>query len=126
MWKASSPFHSSILDRSMSRTSRGRSTRGAGPRMHHRERRPALRDRPASPLSPSSLSQIWAASRNRDISPTAMTEEIITLLSSVPDLFVIARNSTYAYKGLAVDVRKVAQDLGVRYVLEGSVRRAGD
>jgi adenylate cyclase len=54
-----------------------------------------------------------------------MTEDIITLLSSVPDLFVIARNSTFAYKGQSPDVRKVAGDLGVRYVLEGSVRKAG-
>ncbi|MBT3331074.1 MAG: adenylate/guanylate cyclase domain-containing protein [Rhodospirillaceae bacterium] len=55
-----------------------------------------------------------------------MTEDIITLLSSVPDLFVIARNSTFAYKGQSPDVRKVAADLGVRYVLEGSVRKAGN
>ena len=53
-----------------------------------------------------------------------MTEDIITLLSTVPDLFVIARNSTFAYKGRSFDVRDVAKDLGVRYVLEGSVRRA--
>lgn len=53
-----------------------------------------------------------------------MTEDIITLLSTVPDLFVIARNSTFAYKGQSVDVRKVAKELGVRYVLEGSVRKA--
>ena len=44
----------------------------------------------------------------------------------MPELFVIARNSTFAYKGQSPDVRRVAADLGVRYVLEGSVRRAGD
>jgi adenylate cyclase len=55
-----------------------------------------------------------------------MTEDVITLLSTVPGLFVIARNSTFAYKGQATDVRKVAADLGVRYVLEGSVRKAAD
>lgn len=55
-----------------------------------------------------------------------MTEDIITLLSTVPDLFVIARNSTFAYKGKSPDVREVARDLGVRYVLEGSVRKAGN
>jgi TolB-like protein/class 3 adenylate cyclase len=55
-----------------------------------------------------------------------MTEDVITLLSSVPDLFVIARNSTFAYKGQSPDVRMVASDLGVRYVLEGSVRKVGN
>jgi len=55
-----------------------------------------------------------------------ITEEIITALSKVPRLFVIARNSTFTYKGKPVKVQKVAEDLGVRYVLEGSVRKAGD
>ncbi len=55
-----------------------------------------------------------------------MTEDIITDLSNISGLFVIARNSTFTYKGKAVKVRQVAEDLGVRYVLEGSVRRAGD
>lgn len=55
-----------------------------------------------------------------------MTEDIITLLSCVPDLFVIARNSTFAYKGQSPDVRKVGRELGVRYVVEGSVRKAGE
>ena len=54
-----------------------------------------------------------------------LTEDIITGLASMPWLFVIARNSTFVYKGTAVDVRKVGRDLGVAYVLEGSVRRAG-
>jgi adenylate cyclase len=55
-----------------------------------------------------------------------MTEEIITALSKVPDLFVIARNSTFVYKGKPVNVRKVSEELGVRYVMEGSVRKAED
>lgn len=55
-----------------------------------------------------------------------MTEDLITDLSKVSGLFVIARNSTFSYKGQPVDVRRVAKDLGVRYVLEGSVRRSGD
>jgi TolB-like protein/class 3 adenylate cyclase/Flp pilus assembly protein TadD len=55
-----------------------------------------------------------------------MTEDLITDLSKVSDLFVIARNSTFVYKGRSVPVRQVSEDLGVRYVLEGSVRRAGD
>jgi adenylate cyclase len=55
-----------------------------------------------------------------------VTEEIITGLSKVPKLFVIARNSTFTYKGKPVKVRQVGRELGVRYVLEGSVRKAGE
>jgi TolB-like protein/Tfp pilus assembly protein PilF len=55
-----------------------------------------------------------------------LTEEIITALSKVRRLFVIARNSTYTYKGKPVKVQHVSRDLGVRYVLEGSVRKSGD
>jgi TolB-like protein len=54
-----------------------------------------------------------------------MVEEIITALSRIRWLFVIARNSTFTYKGQAIDVKRVGRELGVRYVLEGSVRRAG-
>ena len=55
-----------------------------------------------------------------------ITEEIITGLSKVPHLFVIARNSTFTYKGKPAKVQQVGRELGVRYVLEGSVRKAGD
>ena len=55
-----------------------------------------------------------------------MVEEITTALSHYPSLFVIARNSCFTYKGRAVDVKQVGRELGVRYVLEGSVRKAGD
>ena len=55
-----------------------------------------------------------------------LTEEIITALSRVYNMFVIARNSTFAYKGKPVKVQQVGEELGVRYVLEGSVRKAGD
>jgi adenylate cyclase len=55
-----------------------------------------------------------------------MTDDLITDLSKISALFVIARNSTFSYKGKAVTIRDVAEDLGVRYVLEGSVQRAGD
>jgi len=55
-----------------------------------------------------------------------MVEEITTALARVGSLFVIARNSAFTYKGRAVDVRHVGRELGVRYVLEGSVRRAGE
>ncbi len=55
-----------------------------------------------------------------------ITDDLITDLSKVSGLFVIARNSTFVYKSKTVEIRQVAEDLGVRYVLEGSVRRAGD
>jgi adenylate cyclase len=55
-----------------------------------------------------------------------ITEEIITALSKVPNLFVISHNSTFTYKGKPVKVKQVSEELGVRYVVEGSVRKAGD
>ena len=54
-----------------------------------------------------------------------MVEDIITALSRFKSLFVIARNSSFAYKGKAIDIKQVGRELGVRYILEGSVRKAG-
>jgi adenylate cyclase len=54
-----------------------------------------------------------------------MVEEIVTALSRIRWLFVIARNSSFSYKGRAIDVKQIGRELGVRYVLEGSVRKAG-
>ena len=55
-----------------------------------------------------------------------MTDEIITALAKIPDVFVIARNSTFVYKGKPVKIKQVSEELGVHYVLEGGVRKAGD
>src|SRR5262249_29635787 len=55
-----------------------------------------------------------------------IVEDIITGLSRIRWLYVIARNSTFVYKGNAVDIKQVGRDLGVRYVLEGSLRKAGN
>ncbi|EHK55315.1 adenylate/guanylate cyclase domain-containing protein [Allomesorhizobium alhagi] len=55
-----------------------------------------------------------------------LVEDLITSLSKMPGIFVIARNSTFAYKGKAADIRQVAKELGVRYILEGSVRKAAN
>jgi TolB-like protein/class 3 adenylate cyclase len=55
-----------------------------------------------------------------------LSEEIITALSSVPELFVIARNSTFTYKGKPVKVQQISEELGVQYILEGSVRKSGE
>jgi adenylate cyclase len=62
----------------------------------------------------------------QDYFSDGLTEEIISALGSVPQLFVIARNSTLTYRGKPVKVQQVAEELGVRYVLEGSVRKGGD
>ena len=63
---------------------------------------------------------------NQDYFCDGLTENMITALSKIPDLFVIARNSVFTYKGKPVNVKRVAEELGVRYVLEGSVRAAED
>ncbi len=62
---------------------------------------------------------------DQDVFADGMTEDITTALSRLRWLFVIARNSAFTYKGRAVDVKHVAREMGVRYVLEGSVRAAG-
>ena len=62
----------------------------------------------------------------QDYFSDGITEDIITDLSRFSELFVIARNSSFQYKGKSPDIRQVGRELGVRYVLEGSIRRAGD
>jgi adenylate cyclase len=62
----------------------------------------------------------------QDYFADGMVEEIITALSRIRWLFVIARNSSFTYKGQAIDVKRAGRELGVRYVLEGSVRKGGD
>jgi TolB-like protein/class 3 adenylate cyclase/Flp pilus assembly protein TadD len=62
----------------------------------------------------------------QDYFSDGVSEDIITDLARVPGLFVIARNSSFAYKGRSVSVREIGRQLGVRYILEGSIRRSGD
>src|SRR5713101_4510460 len=64
--------------------------------------------------------------REQEYFSDGITEDLITALSKLPVLFVIARNSTFTYKGKAVNVQQVGRELGVQYVLEGSVRKAGN
>ncbi len=64
--------------------------------------------------------------REQEYFADGMAEDIITELSRMPWFFVIARNSSFTYKGRAVDIKKVGEELGVAYVLEGSVRKAGN
>ncbi|AZV78964.1 hypothetical protein EBB79_14520 [Parasedimentitalea marina] len=64
--------------------------------------------------------------RSQEHFADGLTEDLITDLSRISGLFVVARNSTFVYKNQSVNIVRVAEDLGVRFVLEGSVRRAGD
>jgi TolB-like protein/Flp pilus assembly protein TadD len=93
----------------------------ADPKMEASAPALALPDKPSIAVLPF---QNMSGDAEQDYFADGLTEDIITGLSRQRWFFVIARNSTFAYKGEAVDVRKVASQLGVRYVLEGSVRKA--
>ena len=67
-----------------------------------------------------------SADPDQEFFSDGLTEQIITGISKIPSILVIARNSTFTYKGKAVKVQQVAQELGVQYVLEGSVQRSGN
>ncbi|HLW92573.1 MAG TPA: adenylate/guanylate cyclase domain-containing protein [Roseiarcus sp.] len=80
----------------------------------------ALPDKPSIAVLPF---QNMSGDREQDYFADGVVEDIITALSRFKNLFVIARNSSFTYKGKAVDVKEVGRELGVRYVLEGSVRK---
>jgi adenylate cyclase len=84
---------------------------------------PPLPDKPSIAVLPF---QNMSGDPEQEYFVDGLVEEIITGLSHSKALFVIARNSSFTYKGRAVDVRQVGRELGVRYVLEGSVRKAGN
>jgi adenylate cyclase len=83
----------------------------------------ALPDKPSIAVLPF---QNMSGDPEQDYFVDGMVEDIITGLSRIKWLFVIARNSTFVYKGRAIDVKQVGRELGVRYVLEGSVRKLGN
>src|SRR6516225_5204182 len=83
----------------------------------------ALPDKPSLAVLPF---QNMSGDAEQEYFVDGMVEEITTAIARLPWLFVIARNSAFTYKGKPVDVKQVAQELGVRYVLEGSVRKAGN
>jgi adenylate cyclase len=83
----------------------------------------ALPDKPSIAVLPF---QNMSGDPEQEYFADGMVEEIITALSRIRWLFVIARNSSFTYKGQAVDVKQVGRELGVRYVLEGSVRKSGN
>jgi TolB-like protein/class 3 adenylate cyclase len=83
----------------------------------------ALPDKPSIAVLPF---QNMSGDPEQEYFADGMVEDIITALSRFKSLFVIARNSSFTYKGRAVDIKQVGRELGVRYVLEGSVRKAGN
>ena len=83
----------------------------------------ALPDKPSIAVLPF---QNMSGDPEQEYFSDGMTEDLITDLSKVSGLFVIARNSSFAYKGRSVNVQEIGRDLGVRFVLEGSVRKAGN
>jgi adenylate cyclase len=84
---------------------------------------PSLPDKPSIAVLPF---QNMSGDPEQEYFADGVVEEIITALSRIRWLFVIARNSSFTYKGRAVDVKQIGRELGVRYVLEGSVRKAGN
>jgi TolB-like protein len=82
----------------------------------------ALPDKPSIAVVPF---QNLSGDPEQEYFTDGMVEDIITALSRFKSLFVIARNSSFTYKGKAVDIKQVGRELGVRYVLEGSIRKAG-
>ena len=85
-------------------------------------RHPPLPDKPSIAVLPfGNLS----SDPEQEYFSDGMAEEVITALARYPSLLVIARNSSFGYKHRAIDIRRIGQELGVRYVLEGSVRKAG-
>ena len=83
----------------------------------------ALPDKPSIAVLPF---QNMSGDPEQEYFADGMVEDIITALSRFKSLFVIARNSSFTYKGRAVDIKQVGRELGVRYVLEGSVRKAAN
>lgn len=84
---------------------------------------PSLPDKPSVAVLPYTN---MSSDPEQEFFADGIAEDIITALSRYPSLFVIARNSCFTYKGRSVDIKQVGRELGVRYVLEGSLRRAGN
>ncbi|MBV8193671.1 MAG: winged helix-turn-helix domain-containing protein [Alphaproteobacteria bacterium] len=104
----------------------GRGYRFAGQLSGHATPSPALAARPSGPSIAVLPFQNMSGDPQQEYFVDGMVEEITTALSRIGWLFVASRNSSFAYKGPAIDVKRVGRELGVRYVLEGSIRKAGD
>lgn len=97
--------------------------------LQSKDARPSNDRKPLPPLDKPSIAVLpflnMSADPEQDYFADGLVEDIITALSRFRSLFVIARNSSFTYKGKAVDIKQVGRELGVRYVLEGSVRKVG-
>ncbi len=91
--------------------------------IHPSANTPSAPDKPSIAVLPF---QNMSGNPEQDYFADGIVEDIITALSRFSSLFVIARNSSFSYKGKHVDIRQVGRELGVRYVLEGSIRKSGD
>ena len=110
------PFESTGFARRGRSHAKGRAGRNPPPAL-------ALPDKPSIAVLPF---QNMSNDPEQEFFADGIAEDIITALSRYPSLFVIARNSCFTYKGRAVDVKQVGRELGVRYVLEGSLRKSGN
>lgn len=99
------------------------SNRVLGNAISDRNEPPALPEKPSIAVLPF---QNMSGDSEQEYFADGIVEDIITALSHFKSLFVIARNSSFTYKGKSVDIKQVGRELGVRYVLEGSVRKAGN
>jgi adenylate cyclase len=102
-----------------------------GERLSAALRKAGLPDKPPLPLPDKPSIAVlpfvnMSDDKSQEYFSDGLTEEIINALVKLPQVFVIARNSTFTYKGKSVDVRQVGREMGVKYVLEGSVRREGE
>ena len=122
--------HSRTAARSRSRTSTGRSASGNGTPeaepVRERARQTGARGKAGQAVDRGAAVQQHVGRPEQEYFSDGITEDIITDLSKVGGLLVIARNSSFAYKGKSVDIRTVGRELGVTSVLEGSIRRAGN
>ena len=105
------------------RGSRGAAAAGEGQPLVSAEPPLALPDKPSVAVLPFAN---MSSDPEQEFLADGIAEDVITALSRYPSLFVIARNSSFTYKGRAVDVKQVGRELGVRYVLEGSLRKSGN
>src|SRR5258705_3656138 len=117
---ASSKHYRARASASSDRCGRARKVAGLNPG-DAPESAPALPDQPSIAVLPFAN---MSGDPEQEYFADGMVEEITTALSRFKGLFVIARNSSFTYKGKAVNVKQVGRELGVRYVLEGSVRKA--
>lgn len=110
------------LSEGASSDDQGSSSRDAEPLVSHGTLVPRLPEKPSIAVLPFTN---MSGDSEQEYFSDGITEDIITALSRLRWFFVIARNSTFVYKGQAVNVKQVGRELGVRYVLEGSVRKSG-